>query len=107
MGLYFGLFFPVNRERDGFALMGFSQQLASEQTRSKPVFTEFLPAPPPPPKGPLVSHQPGLEVDTVPPVPFSTPAVEEGGLEDRDLGWPRRGQVHSSLALHRKALSTW
>lgn len=48
MGLYFGLFSSVNRERDGFNLTGFSQQLGSEQTGSKPGFTEFLPAPPPP-----------------------------------------------------------
>lgn len=48
MGLYFGLLFSVDRERDGFNLMGFSQQLGSEQTGSEPGFTEFLPAPPPP-----------------------------------------------------------
>lgn len=45
MGLYFGFCFsPGNRERDGFNVMGFSQQLASEQTDIELGFNEFLPA---------------------------------------------------------------
>lgn len=34
-GLDFGLFLSANREKDGFNVMGFSQQLASAQTCSK------------------------------------------------------------------------
>lgn len=45
MALYFGFCFSLcNRERDGFNVMGFSQQLASEQTDSELGFNEFLPA---------------------------------------------------------------
>lgn len=45
MGLYFGFCFsPGNRERDGFNVMGFSQQLASEQADIELGFNEFLPA---------------------------------------------------------------
>lgn len=81
MELYFGLFFSINR--DGFNIMGFSQRLASEQTCSK---LGFLPALPPPPRDHLVHCQPGLEMDMVP-ISSSIPTVEEGGLEDRELGW--------------------
>lgn len=42
--LFWFLFFSVLTEREGFYVMGFSQQLASEQTDSKLGFNEFLPA---------------------------------------------------------------
>lgn len=71
--------FSVNREGDGFNIMGFSQQLSSKQTCSK---LGFLPAPPPSPRDHLVSCQPGLEMDMVP-IPSSTPTVYEKGLEKR------------------------
>lgn len=87
--------FSVNREGDGFDIMGFSQQLSSKQTCSK---LGFLPALPPSPRDHLVSCQPGLETDMVP-IPSSTLTVYEKGLEKRSRGWPRPGQVYSSLLI--------
>lgn len=87
--------FSVNREGDGFDIMGFSQQLSSKQTCSK---LGFLPALPPSPRDHLVSCQPGLEMDMVP-IPSSTLTVYEKGLEKRSRGWPRPGQVYSSLLI--------
>lgn len=101
MGLYFGLFFSVNRERDGFNLMGFSQQLGSEQTGSKPGLpSSFLPLLHP--QGTLGQLPARVRSGHSPPFPSSTPLWRRGALRTRN--WVGQDQVkftHHWPCIHR------